>query len=221
MASRLVRAGTARPLERIANRFHFEASDRGIARVAFGRGRDLAEGRGDKLLARARAELAEYLAGARTYFTVPLDLAGLPPFQAKVLAEASRIGFGEVDTYTAIARRIGHPHAARAVGNALAANPVPVLVPCHRVVRIDGTWGHYAFGGEIKTRLLALERATPSLVGSRTTRIVCRRGCPHERRIREDHRVVFGSLDDAERAGYRRCRVCWRAPTTPASSRQQ
>ena len=61
-------------------------------------------------------------------------------FQSRVLAEALRIPFGDVDSYAALARRVGHPRAASAVGNALGANPVPVIVPCHRIVRGDGTW---------------------------------------------------------------------------------
>ena len=125
-----------------------------------------------------------------------------------MLAEARRIPFGETESYAELARRIGRPRAARAVGNALGANPVPVIVPCHRVIRGDGSWGHYAFGGEMKTRLLALERATPALVGCTSTRIVCRRGCPHERRVAESNRVVFASIPDAQSVGYRPCRTC-------------
>src|SRR5439155_11297583 len=85
----------------------------------------------------------------------------------------------------------------------LARNPVPVIVPCHRVVREDGSWGHYAFGHAMKTLLLTLERATPVLVGSTTTRIVCRRGCPHEQRVADSNRVVFASVPDARSVGYR------------------
>jgi methylated-DNA-[protein]-cysteine S-methyltransferase len=195
-------------LEALTGRFHFEASERGIARLAYGRGRDVAAGRGRRHVEQARAELAEYLAGRRTFFTVPVDLAGVGEFQDRVLAEARRIPFGEVESYAALARRIGHPRAARAVGNALGANPVPVLVPCHRVIRGDGTWGHYAFGPALKTRLLELERTTPLLIGCTSTRIVCRRGCAHEQRIRDDGRVVFASVADAAGVGYRPCKVC-------------
>jgi O-6-methylguanine DNA methyltransferase len=197
-----------RGLENLADRFHFEASERGISRLAYGRGRDAAAGRGRGHVEQARAELTEYLAGRRTFFTVPVDLGGVAEFQDRVLAEARRIPFGQVESYAALARRIGHPKAARAVGNALGANPVPVLVPCHRVIRGDGTWGHYAFGAALKTRLLALERTTPLLVGCESTRIVCRRGCVHEQRIAEPRRVVFASIADAAGVGYRPCKVC-------------
>jgi O-6-methylguanine DNA methyltransferase len=195
-------------LEALADRFHFEATDRGVCRLAYGRGRDVATGRGRRHIEQARAELAEYLAGRRTFFTVPIDLAAVAGFQHRVLAEARRIPFGAVSSYAVLARRIGHPRAARAVGNALGANPVPVLVPCHRVIRGDGTWGHYAFGGAMKTRLLALERVTPLLAGSTSTRILCRHGCRNEQRIAEHRRVVFASVTDAAGVGYRPCRVC-------------
>jgi O-6-methylguanine DNA methyltransferase len=192
----------------MADRFHFEATERGICRLAYGRGRDVATGRGRRHVEQARAELTEYLAGRRTFFTVPVDLTGVAGFQGRVLAETRRIPFGVVSSYAALARRIGHPRAARAVGNALGANPVPMLVPCHRVIRVDGTWGRYAFGGTMKTRLLVLERITPLLVASTSTRIVCRRGCRNERRIVERRRVVFASVADATGLGYRPCRAC-------------
>jgi len=194
-------------------RFRIEASERGVRRLTVAARGALA---GDRRHAeRARRELAEYLAGERTFFSVPVDLAGLPEFQAKVLAAAARIPYGEVLSYTALAGAVGHPRAARAVGNALGANPVPVIVPCHRIIRGDGTWGHYAFGPRMKTALLALERRTPTLVGSSTTGIVCRHGCAHEQRIGEARRIVFASIADAKSVGYRPCRVC--RPGMPGS----
>jgi len=197
-----------RALEALIDRFHVEASERGVARLAYGRGRDVTAGRGRRHAEQARQELAEYLAGRRTFFTVPVDLAGVGEFQGRVLAAANRIPFGQVTSYSDLARRIGRPRAARAVGNALGANPVPVIVPCHRVIRGDGSWGHYAFGAALKTRLLELERTTPLLVGCASTRIVCRRGCAHEQRIGENGRVVFASVADAAGVGYRPCKVC-------------
>lgn len=198
-------------LARVLDRLRVEATPRGVARVTLGRGgpaAPAADRAARRHVAQAREELREYLTGRRTFFDVPVDLAGVAPFQARVLAEAARIPFGGVTSYAALAARVGHPRAARAVGNALGANPVPLLVPCHRVVRGDGTWGHYVFGGRLKTALLRLERETPALVGCTTTRIVCRHGCPHEQRVREDRRVVFASVADAVDVGYRPCRVC-------------
>lgn len=195
-------------LERLVARLDLEATEAGVCRLTVGRGRTLATGGARRHAEAARAQLAEYLAGRRAFFTVPVDLAGAGPFQRAVLAMADRIPYGGTDSYAALATRIGRPRAARAVGNALAANPVPILLPCHRVVRGDGTWGHYAFGAPLKTRLLALERATPAIVGCSTTRIVCRHGCRAEQRIQESRRVVFASVAEAGEVGYRPCRLC-------------
>jgi methylated-DNA-[protein]-cysteine S-methyltransferase len=192
-------------------RFHLETTDRGLRRVRYGSGRDTAATPGARRhLERARAELAEYLEGHRTYFSVAVDLEGIGDFQGRVLAQAARIPYGETTSYAELARRIGHPRASRAVGNALGANPVPIVIPCHRIVRGDGSWGHYAFGGAMKTALLELERTIPALVGSTTTKIVCRKGCAHEQRIAEANRVVFASVEDARTVGYRPCKVCQR-----------
>ncbi len=210
LAARMARARPEVGVAADVERFRIEATDRGLRRVAYGPGGELATRGGRRHVARARAELAEYLAGRRTFFSVPVDLAEVGEFQARVLAEAARIPYGGTLSYADIARRIGHPRASRAVGNALGANPVPVVVPCHRVIRGDGTWGHYAFGPRMKTALLRLERDTPALVGCTTTRIVCRRGCPHEQRVRDDRRVVFASVADAKSVGYRPCRTCQR-----------
>jgi O-6-methylguanine DNA methyltransferase len=201
--------------EHLADRFHFEATERGVSRLRYGRGRDVATGRGRRHVEQAHEELVQYLGGRRTFFTVPVDLDGVGEFQDRVLTQARAIPFGEVLSYAEVARRIGHPRASRAVGNALGANPVPVLVPCHRVIRGDGTWGHYAFGAALKTRLLELERTTPLLVGSASTRIVCRHGCAREQRISEHGRVVFASVADAASVGYRPCQVC--RPRDPAA----
>ena len=150
------------PLAGLASRFRIEASPRGVTRLTPGRGVAAASPEARRHAERARRELAEYLGGRRTRFSVPVDLDGLPPFQRRVLHAALAIAFGDVTSYSALAARVGAPRAPRAVGTALARNPVPILVPCHRVVRRDGTWGPYAFGGPIKTALLALERGVAS-----------------------------------------------------------
>ena len=159
-------------LEALVDRVRIEATERGVSRLTLGRGA------GSPVVSRhtaqARAELGEYLSGRRTVFSVPVDLSGLPAFQARVLAHARRIPFGQVVSYAELARRIGLPRAARAVGNALAANPVPVIIPCHRIIRTDGTWGRYALGDALKTRLLALERPAPS-AAARAGRVRVRR----------------------------------------------
>ena len=105
---------------------------------------------------RAERQIREYLSGRRRRFTVPLNLDGLPPWQRRVLAAARRIPYGRTATYGRVAARAGEPNAARAVGQAMARNPVPILVPCHRVTATGGLGG---FGGGLglKRRLLALE----------------------------------------------------------------
>ncbi|MCC6313954.1 MAG: methylated-DNA--[protein]-cysteine S-methyltransferase [Thermomicrobiales bacterium] len=111
-------------------------------------------------LQQAARELAEYFAGDRRRFDVPLDLSGVTPFTRSVLAATEEVGFGRLDTYRGIAVRIGKPGAVRAVGNALGRNPLPVIVPCHRIVRTDASLGGYTGGLGIKQHLLALEGAT-------------------------------------------------------------
>ncbi|OIR46289.1 methylated-DNA--[protein]-cysteine S-methyltransferase [Corynebacterium sp. NML130628] len=102
-------------------------------------------------------QLAEYFAGTRTAFDVPLDLDGLPPFRTKVLHALQHVPFGEVITYQGLAGDVDNPEAVRAVGTACARNPLPLLIPCHRVVRSDGHLGRYRGGEEMKRFLLALE----------------------------------------------------------------
>lgn len=105
-------------------------------------------------------QLTEYLAGKRCEFALPLDLRATP-FQQAVLAEVGRIPYGEQATYGEIAARIGRPRAARAVGAANGANPLPLVVPCHRVIASSGHLQGYAGGLETKARLLALESSAP------------------------------------------------------------
>jgi len=105
-----------------------------------------------------REQIKDYLAGERDDFSLEFDLAGCrSPFQRDVLEAARRIPYGSVISYGELAKRIGRPQASRAVGNALGANPVPILIPCHRVVRGDGSAGGYVGGTERKVRLLELE----------------------------------------------------------------
>jgi methylated-DNA-[protein]-cysteine S-methyltransferase len=104
-----------------------------------------------------RRELDEYFAGRRTEFETPIDWSHLGGFTRKVLRATARIGFGETSTYAGVASRAGSPRAMRAAGNALGANPMPVIVPCHRVVRTGGALGGYTGGVERKEYLLRLE----------------------------------------------------------------
>lgn len=112
------------------------------------------------------AQIRQYLDGKRATFQVPLDLSGHTPFRRQVWETALRIPYGETRSYAWVAQQIGKPRAARAVGQALGANPVPLIVPCHRVLASDGSLGGYGGGPPLKERLLAIEgarerRATP------------------------------------------------------------
>ena len=109
----------------------------------------------------AGGQVAEYLDGRRDAFDVALDLSGLTAFQRRILAACLRIAYGTTCSYAELARLAGCARGARAVGRALAANPVPLLVPCHRVVRADGGLGGFSAQGGVglKRRLLALESA--------------------------------------------------------------
>jgi O-6-methylguanine DNA methyltransferase len=206
---RTLRAAREEDVVRLVTRLDIAATPEGIAWVRLGRRRVEATGRrAEALVERAREELSEYLAGTRSYFTVPVDLSELGKFQRAVLSAARAIPFGEVRSYRWVAERIGRPRAVRAVGTALGRNPVPLIVPCHRVLRSDGGVGGYLFGTRLKDFLLELERTTPVLEGCTTTRIVCRVGCIHGRHMRPENRVVFASVTDARSIGYRPCRVC-------------
>jgi O-6-methylguanine DNA methyltransferase len=147
------------------------------------------------------------------------DLTALTPFERDVLRATLRIPPGQVRPYSWIAGVIGRPHAVRAVGSALGRNPVPVLIPCHRVTRADGGLGEYVFGSAFKQRLLLAERVDLArlqdltrerifFLGSDSTHIVCFPTCHHARRITAAHRVGFRSLPQAVKAGYRPCLRC-------------
>ncbi|MGZ4689937.1 MAG: methylated-DNA--[protein]-cysteine S-methyltransferase [Acidimicrobiia bacterium] len=105
-------------------------------------------------------ELDEYFAGRRRQFDVPVDLQLVHGFRFAVISHLREIAYGTTESYATVARAAGSPAAVRAVGTACAHNPVPVVVPCHRVVRADGTIGQYRGGVEAKATLLALESAT-------------------------------------------------------------
>lgn len=106
-----------------------------------------------------RDQIMEYFRGKRTAFDVPVDWSRIKPFQRAVLQTAVRIPAGTVWTYRQVAQAIGKPNASRAVGQALARNPIPIVLPCHRVLASDGSLHGYAGGLERKRILLQLEGA--------------------------------------------------------------
>jgi O-6-methylguanine DNA methyltransferase len=148
-----------------------------------------------------------------------VDLRGLSAFERAVLQKALEIPHGEMRSYAWIAREISHPKAVRAVGTALEHNPVPLLIPCHRIGRSDGRLGGYVFGSETKRAMLQAEGVDVALLerlaatgvryyGSDITRIYCFPTCRHARRITDRHRVPLRSEAEASAAGYRPCTVC-------------
>lgn len=151
---------------------------------------------------------------------IALDLRGHTAFERDVWRKALEIPRGEVRPYAWVAAEIGRPRAVRAVGTALGHNPVPLIVPCHRVVRTDGSIGQYSLGGPANKRaILAAEGLDPAaleasaargerLVGSATTRIVCWPTCRAARRIQPRHRRPFRSVEAASAAGFRPCLTC-------------
>ncbi len=151
---------------------------------------------------------------------IDLDLRGHSEFERDVWRKALDIPRGEVRPYGWVAAEIGRPKAVRAVGTALGHNPVPLIVPCHRVVRTDGHLGQYSLGGpENKRAILASEGLDPDemegaarrgerLIGCASTHIVCWPTCRTGRHMLERNRRPFRSLEDAAAAGYRPCKVC-------------
>jgi methylated-DNA-[protein]-cysteine S-methyltransferase len=115
--------------------------------------------RSDERLAAAAGQLEEYFAGGRRSFDLALDLRLVSGFRLAVVRHLRGIGYGRTESYAAVAAATGRPAAVRAVGSACGRNPLPVVVPCHRVVRSDGATGGYLGGPEAKQLLLSLERA--------------------------------------------------------------
>jgi O-6-methylguanine DNA methyltransferase len=148
------------------------------------------------------------------------DLRGLSEFERAVLQKALEIPSGEVRPYSWIAREIGHPEAVRAVGTALGKNPVPLLIPCHRVVRSDGTIGNYSMGGSrTKRALLEVEEVEPEMIeklgargirylGNEQKRYYCYPTCGGTRSLVLSNKVPFHDEREALAAGYRPCKAC-------------
>jgi len=146
------------------------ASDRGLAAISFdSEPQDslerLARIAGPRVLRSprsvdgARRELDQYFEGRRRTFDLSLDLRALPPFTLSVLDQLARVPYGETTTYGALARRVGHPRAARAVGTVMNRNRIPIVLPCHRIVGSSGDLVGYGGGLARKEQLLRLEGA--------------------------------------------------------------
>ena len=163
---------TYRVVDTPVGRLLLAATPAGLVRVAFeSEGHDavldsLASSVGPRVLhdpdgfAQLAHELGEYFSGRSRSFSVPVDLRLARGFRREVLGRLREIPYGSTRSYAAVAASAGHPRAVRAVGTACATNPIPIVVPCHRVVRSDGTPGGYLGGPDAKAFLLRLESAT-------------------------------------------------------------
>ncbi|CAN5695353.1 methylated-DNA--[protein]-cysteine S-methyltransferase [soil metagenome] len=151
----LLLAATSRGLVRVA--FASEGHDRVLSKLSNAISPRLLKAPG-KLDTVAR-ELDEYFDGKRTAFDLPLDFQLSSGFRREVLSHLPEISYGQTASYAAIANLAGNPKAVRAAGTACATNPIPIIVPCHRVIRSDGSLGGYAGGLIAKEMLLALEAA--------------------------------------------------------------
>jgi len=151
----LLLAATPRGLVRVA--YAFEDHDRVVEELAARIGPRVLHA--PARLDPAARELEEYFAGTRTRFGVDVDLTLSRGFRRTVLEYLMTIGYGETESYTEVAGHVGNPRAVRAVGSACATNPLPIVVPCHRVLRSDGSPGGYLGGLAAKKLLLDLERA--------------------------------------------------------------
>jgi O-6-methylguanine DNA methyltransferase len=171
--------------------------------------------------AAAAGQLAEYARGARRGFDLRLDRRGTD-FQRRAWAAVAAVPYGRTASYRQIAVRTGRPRAVRAVGAANGANPLPIVIPCHRIVGADGHLHGYAGGLAFKRRLLGLEGALPRedeswrawagklrgrLIGPRSTRIYCRPECRYTDRLSRVP-AIFDSAEEARAEGYRACAVC-------------
>jgi O-6-methylguanine DNA methyltransferase len=115
------------------------------------------EGSSSAALRNAKRQLVEYLAGTRTAFDLAIDLSGGTAFQRRVWKTLQAIPYGQLWSYRGLASRVGGVEYARAVGGAVGANPLPIVVPCHRIIAQDATIGGFSSGLPVKRRLLALE----------------------------------------------------------------
>jgi methylated-DNA-[protein]-cysteine S-methyltransferase len=136
-------------------------SDVGLAKIAFGKQAEVHTGDAqlERLAEQAVQELTEYFYAGRRAFTLPIDWRAMQPYQEKVLRACDAIPYGQTRTYGDLARQTGSPGSARAVGRIMASNPIPIVIPCHRVVGTDGKLHGYGSPGGVddKAQLLALE----------------------------------------------------------------
>lgn len=142
------------------------ATERGVCAIEFGRRKARIPTlpntatrleKSASAVAPAMAQLREYFAGQRTIFDLPVDLSALTPFQQEVLTVTRQIPAGQTWTYQRVAQEMGRPKSSRPVGQALARNPIPIVIPCHRVIASDGSLGGYSGGSGLKAKRWLLQ----------------------------------------------------------------
>lgn len=210
-------------------RLFIAQSDRGLVTVRFLRGDDLER---EVRMLRAKFDLVEdragteavgseikrYVQGDSNALGRRVDLSLVEgDFQRRTLSALGRIPRGSVTTYRALAEAVGAPQAQRAVGNTMATNPIPFYLPCHRVIRSDGSIGNYGGGVGLKVTLLKSEGfnliegpklSSEVVLGHRTTRIFCRPVCSAARRAAPGKMLIFADAAHAQATGLRPCRLC-------------
>ena len=204
-------------------------SDRGLALIHFlsmdGAERTLARLRkkfdlieNEASARRVGAEIDSVLEGDFRAMAHPVDLSLVESdFQRRTYASLRKVPPGAVITYHGLAAAVGRPDSQRAVGNTMASNPVPIFVPCHRVIRSDGTIGNYGGGVDNKIKLLRAEgfevgrdlrMPSRAVIGHRRTGIFCRPGCSAARRADPAEMLIFANAACAGHAGLRACKLC-------------
>ncbi len=165
-----------------------------------------------------RHYIDRYFAGDLRVLAHPVDLSLVSSeFQRRALTRLRSVPPGAVITYQGLAAAVGDPSAQRAIGNTMASNPIPIFVPCHRVIKSDGTIGNYGGGVERKIVLLKnegfvvkrdLKLPERSVLGHQKTRIFCRPECSAAKRAGQSNQLIFADAAHARRAGLRACKLC-------------
>ena len=141
-------------------KFYLSCTEKGLSMVKYSKPAGFKAGSKDgPFMKEAKRQLSEYFAGSRKSWDLPLDFGGSNGFYLKVLKECAKVGYGKTISYQELATKAKSPKAARAVGTAMATNPISIIVPCHRVVKSDGKTGRYGGGDKTKEWLLQMESA--------------------------------------------------------------
>jgi methylated-DNA-[protein]-cysteine S-methyltransferase len=165
-----------------------------------------------------RRYIDRYFAGDLSVLALPVDLSLVDSeFQRRALTRLRAVPPGAVISYQGLAAALGHPDAQRAIGNTMASNPIPIFVPCHRVIKSDGSIGNYGGGVQRKIILLRTEgfvvkgdlKLPPQAVlGHQKSRIFCRPACSAARRAGPGNQLIFADAGHAHHAGLRPCKIC-------------